>query len=46
MSSVKVDPAGPDARPAVFEQLDPCIVKGRDTPVVAFRITGEGNGHG
>ena len=34
------------ARPAVFEQLDPSIVKGRDTPVVAFRITGEGNGHG
>ena len=33
------------ARPAVFEQLDPSIVKGRDTPVVAFRITGKGNDH-
>ena len=32
-------------RPAVFEQLDPSLVKGRDTPVVAFRITGKGDGN-
>jgi class 3 adenylate cyclase len=29
-------------RPAVFEQLDPSMVKGRDTPVIAYRITGRG----
>ena len=29
-------------RPSMFEQLDPSIVKGRDTPVVAYRITGTG----
>ncbi len=32
-------------RPTVFEQLDPSLVKGRDTPVVAFRITGRGEGN-
>jgi adenylate cyclase len=30
------------ARPTHFEQLDPSMVKGRDTPVVAYRITGTG----
>jgi class 3 adenylate cyclase/DNA-binding NarL/FixJ family response regulator len=30
------------SRPAHFEQLDPSMVKGRDTPVVAYRITGTG----
>jgi class 3 adenylate cyclase/ActR/RegA family two-component response regulator len=29
-------------RPSQFEQLDPAMVKGRDTPVVAYRITGTG----
>ena len=29
-------------RPSQFEQLDPEMVKGRDTPVVAYRITGTG----
>ena len=29
-------------RPTKFEQLDPEMVKGRDTPVVAYRITGTG----
>jgi class 3 adenylate cyclase/DNA-binding NarL/FixJ family response regulator len=29
-------------RPSHFEQLDPEMVKGRDTPVVAYRITGTG----
>ena len=29
-------------RPTNFEQLDPSMVKGRDTPVVAYRITGTG----
>ena len=29
-------------RPSKFEQLDPEMVKGRDTPVVAYRITGTG----
>jgi adenylate cyclase len=29
-------------RPPHFEQLDPEMVKGRDTPVVAYRITGTG----
>ncbi|MEO5838864.1 MAG: adenylate/guanylate cyclase domain-containing protein [Acidimicrobiales bacterium] len=28
--------------PTKFEQLDPEMVKGRDTPVVAYRITGTG----
>ena len=32
-------------RPTVFEQLDPSLVKGRDTPVVAYRITGKGDGN-
>jgi class 3 adenylate cyclase len=31
-------------RPAAFEQLEPSIVKGRETPVVAYRITGKGDG--
>jgi class 3 adenylate cyclase len=30
------------SRPSKFEQLDPSMVKGRDTPVVAYRITGTG----
>ncbi|MEO8696856.1 MAG: adenylate/guanylate cyclase domain-containing protein [Acidimicrobiales bacterium] len=30
------------SRPSKFEQLDPEMVKGRDTPVVAYRITGTG----
>ncbi|HUP71487.1 MAG TPA: adenylate/guanylate cyclase domain-containing protein [Acidimicrobiales bacterium] len=30
------------SRPTKFEQLDPEMVKGRDTPVVAYRITGTG----
>jgi class 3 adenylate cyclase/DNA-binding NarL/FixJ family response regulator len=34
------------ARPAQYEQLDPSLVKGRDTPVVAYRITGTGTGSG
>jgi len=29
-------------RPSKFEQLDPEMVKGRDTPVIAYRITGTG----
>ena len=28
--------------PPYVEQLDPSLVKGRDTPVTAFRITGDG----